>query len=370
MKITTKQMFIAVAIVAGFSAALARGHQLLGSHGLSLFSMFSVATLILAFFLFKRWRKSSSLARLVRISIVCLPLIPIAVPRLVMTDFDHMADIAKKERSAGKLNQILLLDSRFHNVSVRYKAPSNQKGQWLAVSGSVATIRDFETLQGIVHRADEWHVESSVSVSEDSLRKLSSELRQAERRIARLEKLLKHAEASGFHSDLKTLSSGVSMIKQLPKHLVPKKLGSWSQAELVQVNEFLTDNFVGRDYAFRAKIRARSSHLYPTSVKRTSSQPKYICTIEFDNPVTPNTGFTFVHRLKSAYRALRGGKISFTGDEDFSKMFLAEIRPKSFFIVEGKIYRISVAQLNNQITFDITLSNKRYTPSRLEDGNE
>ncbi|WP_146677675.1 hypothetical protein [Pirellula sp. SH-Sr6A] len=159
-----KQLFIGIASIAGLMAALMRGYQLFGSRGMWLFSVFAVAALILAFFLIRRWNK----ARFVGISIVCLPLIPITFPKMVMTDFDHMSYVGNKERSAATLNRILAADSRFYNVSASYEAPANRKGQWLVVTGIVASTRDLESLREIVDRADDWRVEWSVLVSEES----------------------------------------------------------------------------------------------------------------------------------------------------------------------------------------------------------
>lgn len=172
MQITMKQLLIGITIIAGVMAALVRGHQLLGSHGLLLFSVFSVATEVLGFLIVRRWSGSPFIARLVGVCIFCLPLLPIIIPKLVMTDFDHMAYIASKERSANKLNRPLASDSRFVNVTVRYNAPLNRKGQWLAATGSVASIIDLESLREIVGLADDWHVEWSVLVSTNSNVKL------------------------------------------------------------------------------------------------------------------------------------------------------------------------------------------------------
>ena len=154
--------------VTGFAvwcSAMAQGHQFFGSYGLVAFGLFFGIAIIFFLRMIIRWSKLSSIDRGMFVAVVVLSLS--ATFFLANVYFYHGFDSSQERvRDASRLQAELLDDSRYGSVIVTYERPSNLKGEWLWVRGTVANHEDLDALhQRIDNHEELWHVEWEVDVA-------------------------------------------------------------------------------------------------------------------------------------------------------------------------------------------------------------
>ena len=149
-----------------FSLLVYLGHHLFGPHGALGFGALFGVTVVASAAIVIRWGESEKWERLMSVAVIALA----ATSGLSLTSYyyDIGLDHARERmRDADRLQSEFRLDPRFTNVFISYNGPPRHSDEWLSVGGSVPTMADLLTLQGLVDFDENCVVDWSVSVASE-----------------------------------------------------------------------------------------------------------------------------------------------------------------------------------------------------------
>ena len=164
MQFTLRQFLLFFVCLSAWFSALASGHYLFGSYGVSVFGLLGGVALVLLFRLVLRWRSRSWTDRvMLLIAIVAAVSGVICLTNVAYHHGRHIPQ--ERSRKAARLQAEVNADARFEHVVVTYEHSMSPEGECLRVQGVVESQESLDGLHCFVRDKVTGQIEWQVGIS-------------------------------------------------------------------------------------------------------------------------------------------------------------------------------------------------------------